>query len=108
MAHLRINSKYAEMLNKFRNFLAVCHTNITFRSLIIEARRLRLVHYPKYQGGKNVRAFTDWEFDGNIEIAKKLAADFWPQMKAAGASRFRGTQTVPNLLGSMTPWRTRE
>ena len=53
-------------------------------------------------------AFTDWEFDGNIEIAKKLAADFWPQMKAAGASRFRGTQTVPNLLGSMTPWRTRE
>ena len=52
--------------------------------------------------------FTDWEFDGNIETAKKLAADFWPQMKAAGATDFRGTQTGPNSLRSMTLWKSKE
>ena len=52
--------------------------------------------------------FTDWEFDGNIETAKKLAADFWPQMKAAGATDFRGTQTGPNSLRSMTVWKSKE
>ena len=40
--------------------------------------------------------------------AKKLASDFWPQMKAAGATDFRGTQTGPNSLRSMTLWRSRE
>ena len=52
--------------------------------------------------------FTDWEFDGNIETAKKLAADFWPQMKAARATDFRGTQTAPNSLHSMTLWKSKE
>ena len=52
--------------------------------------------------------FTDWEFDGNIDTAKKLAADFWPQMKAAGATDFRGTQTGPNSLRSMTLWKSKE
>ena len=52
--------------------------------------------------------FTDWVFDGNIETAKKLASDFWPQMKAAGATDFRGTQTGPNSLRSMTLWRSKE
>ena len=57
MAHLRINSNNAEMLNKFTNRLAVCHTNITFRNRMIEAHRLRLVHYTNYQGGKNIHHF---------------------------------------------------
>ena len=35
--------------------------------------------------------FTDWEFHANIETAKKLAADFWPQVKAARANDFRAT-----------------
>ena len=52
--------------------------------------------------------FTDWEFDGNIETAKKLASDFWPQMKAAGATDFHGTQTGPNSLRGMTLWKSRE
>lgn len=52
--------------------------------------------------------FTGWEFDGNIETAKKLAADFWPQMKAAGATDFRGTQTAPNSLRSMTLLKSKE
>ena len=52
--------------------------------------------------------FTDWEFDGNIETAKKLAADFWPQIKAAGATNFRGTQTGSNSLRSMTLWKSKE
>ncbi len=52
--------------------------------------------------------FTDWEFDGNIETAKKLAADFWPQMKAAGATDFRGTKTGPKSLRSMTLWKSKE
>ena len=52
--------------------------------------------------------FTDWEFDGNIETAKKLAADFWPKMKAAGATNFSRTQTGPNSLRIMTLWKSKE
>ena len=52
--------------------------------------------------------FTDWEFDGNIETAKKLAADLQPQMKAAGVTDFRGTQTGPNSLRSITLWKSKE
>ena len=31
--------------------------------------------------------FTDWEFD-DMDVAKKTATDFWPKMKAAGATDF--------------------
>ena len=48
--------------------------------------------------------FTDWEFD-DMDVAKKTATDFWPKMKAAGATDFRATQTGPNSLRSMTLWK---
>ncbi len=52
--------------------------------------------------------FTGWEFDGNIDTARKLATDFWPPMKAAGATDFRVTQTAPNSLRSMTLWKSQK
>ena len=39
---------------------------------------------------------------------QKINADFWPQIKAAEATEFRGTQTGPNSLRSMTLWKSRE
>jgi|TARA_B100001057_G_C22280118_1_gene730381 hypothetical protein len=51
--------------------------------------------------------FTDWEFD-DMDVAKKTATDFWPKMKAAGATDFRATQTGPNSLRSMTLWKSQE
>ncbi len=53
-------------------------------------------------------SFTDWEFDGNVDIAVEGIKVNWAEMKKYGAVNTRCTVTGETTLRTMTLWSSQE